>query len=71
MRERGASEAEVIEAIAYGERVPAKHGRMASRRNFQYNQRWGGRVYPIKQVMPITKEETGSIVVITVYTFYF
>lgn len=71
MLERGASEEEVLEAIAEGERVPAKHNRVAYRRNFRYNRTWSGRRYPIKQVMPITKDEKGCVVVITVYTFYF
>jgi len=71
MLERGASEEEVVEAIASGERIPAKQGRVAYRRNFQYHRRWGRKVYPIKQVMPITREEKGDTVVITVYTFYF
>ena len=71
MLERGASEEEVIETITAGERVPAKHGRVAHRRNFQHNRMWGGKLYPIKQVMPITKDERDSTVVITVYTFYF
>ena len=71
MLERGATEEEVAEAIAAGERVPAKHGRVAHRRNFQYNRTWSGKFYSIKQVMPITKDERNSTVVITVYTFYF
>ena len=71
MLERGASEEEVIEAISDGERTPAKHGRVAYRRNFRYNRIWSGRRYPTKQVMPIAKDEKGRIVVITVYTFYF
>ena len=71
MRERGASEEEILEAIEAGEGVPAKHGRVAYRRNFQYNRTWGGRPYRIKQVMPIIKEEKRVTVVITVYTFYF
>ena len=71
MVERGASEEEVVSAIATGERAPAKHGRLAYRRNFEYNRTWGGKHYRIKQLMPIIKEEKGRIVVITVYTFYF
>lgn len=71
MLERGASEEEVIEAISSGEPIPAKHGRVAYRRNFRYNRTWGDRRYPTKQVMPIAKHEHGQIVVITVYTFYF
>jgi hypothetical protein len=30
-----------------------------------------GKLYRIKQVAPVIKEETNEIVVITVYTFYF
>ena len=71
MLERGAAEEEVVEAIASGERIPAKHGRVAYRRNFQLNRTWGGRCYRIKQVMPITTEEHGQTIVITVYTCYF
>ena len=71
MLERGASEGEVIETITRGERVPAKHGRVAYRRNFQYGRLWGGKRYAIKQVMPIVKDEGSQVAVITVYTFYF
>lgn len=70
MIERGASKEEVINAIRSGERLPAKHGRVAYRHNFQYNKKWGNRFYYVKQIMPIVKEEK-SIIVITVYTFYF
>ena len=68
--ERGASEKEVTEAIRKGEKLIAKHGRISYRRNFQHNKMWGEKFYHIKQVMPIVKEEK-SIIVITVYTFYF
>ena len=71
MQERGASTAEIIDTIAEGERLAAKHGRMAYRRNFQYDRTWGGKFYHIKQVMPIIQEKRGHVVVITVYTFYF
>ena len=70
MAERGASKKEVIQTIGDGEKLPAKHGRIAYRHNFQYNSKWGNKFYHIKQVMPVVKEEK-SIVVITVYTFYF
>jgi hypothetical protein len=71
MAERGASKEEVIKTVNKGEKFPAKHNRVAYRRNFQYNSRWGEGFYHTKQVMPITKEEAGRIVIITVYTFYF
>jgi hypothetical protein len=43
MAERGAIQEEVLEAIRSGEQVPAKHGRVGYRRNFQYQRLWGGR----------------------------
>lgn len=71
MSERGASEKEVSEAVNKGEGAPAKHGRIMYRKNFQYNKKWGNKFYRIKQVVPIVKKETSSIIVVTVYTFYF
>ncbi len=71
MVERGVSEQEVAESIRKGDRFSAKHGRIAYRYNFQYNSLWGKKFYHIKQVMPITKEETKEIIVVTAYTFYF
>ena len=41
------------------------------RYNFEYNGRWQGKTYAIKQVAPVVVEEEHEIVVITVYTFYF
>ena len=70
-RERGASEAEVREAIVKGSREPAKRGRELCRYNVTYGRPWQGKVYAIKQVAPIIMEKPREIVVITVYTFYF
>ncbi|TET08854.1 DUF4258 domain-containing protein [Candidatus Aerophobetes bacterium] len=71
MKERGASKHEVEQAILKGEKVPAKKGRHAYRLNFQYNNRWAGKYYSMKQVMPIVKEEENKFVIVTVYVFYF
>lgn len=71
MVERGADQNEVIETIRTGEQVPAKHGRLGYRKNFQYNRLWGGRTYAIKQVLAIVVEELDALIVVTVYTFYF
>ncbi len=70
-QERGATEAEVREAVTKGTREPAKLGRELCRYNFPYGRLWQGRSYAIKQVAPVIKEEAKEIVVITVYTFYF
>lgn len=69
--ERGATEAEVIEAIRKGGRQPAKQGRELCRFNFSFGRLWQDKFYPIKQVAPVIHEKTDEIVVITVYTFYF
>jgi Domain of unknown function (DUF4258) len=69
--ERGATAAEVREAIEKGSREPAKHGREMCRYNFAFNRFWQGKHYLIKQVAPVVKDEATEIVVITVYTFYF
>ena len=69
--ERGANEEEVRKAIGAGQRERAKRGRLIYRYNFQYNGRWRGKTYAIKQVAPVVVEEQHEIVVITVYTFYF
>lgn len=68
---RGASEAEVLEAVEKGTREPAKLGRTLCGYNFQFGRSWQGHQYAVKQVAPVIKEEADEIVVITVYTFYF
>ena len=69
--ERGASEAEVIRAVREGVREPAKAGRLLCRYSFPFDGLWQGNRYSVKQVAPVTKEESDEIVVVTVYTFYF
>jgi hypothetical protein len=71
MSERGATEDDVVEGIRTGEEVPAKRNRRGFRKNYQYNRLWGGKTYAIKQVLAIVVEEPDTIVVVTVYTFYF
>jgi len=71
LADRGATQEEVVKAVQEGERVPAKVGRLAFRKNFPYEEKWKNKYYEIKQVMPIVVEEGGKFVVITVYVFYF
>jgi hypothetical protein len=71
MAERGATNAEVREAIERGVRQAAKRDRFIYRLNFQYNSEWQGRFYAIKQVAPVVVEAQNEVVVVTVYTFYF
>ncbi len=71
MEQRGVTEREVLEAVQRGERMPAKKGRLSFRLNFDFNNYWGGKHCPVKQVVPVAVEENGEIVVVTVYAFYF
>ncbi len=68
--DRGATRAEVEEAIRLGEQVPAKQGRTAFRKNFPFRSQWKGKLYETKQVMPIAVEEPDRLVVVTVYVFF-
>jgi hypothetical protein len=69
--ERGATEEEVCETIKRGVQEPAKHSRWICRANFQYDRKWHGQHYAIKQVAAVIAEKPEEIVVVTVYTFYF
>jgi len=68
--DRGATQEEVEETIRLGERVPAKRGRAAFRKNFPFHSVWKGKRYETKQVMPIVVEEPETLVVITVYVLF-
>jgi len=71
MGERGAQRHEVEMAICTGEEFPAKKNRRAFRQNFQYNSQWGNKFYRTKQIVPIVVEDPDTLVVVTVYVFYF
>jgi len=68
---RGTNENEVIEAINTGSREPAKNNRTICRLNFEFNNKWQGVQYSVKQVAPVIKEEDDQIIVITIYTYFF
>jgi hypothetical protein len=69
--ERGVTREEVESAIASGERIKAKRGRTAYRKNFPFKDKWKNRYYEIKQVIPVVIEKGDKMVVVTVYAFYF
>ncbi len=70
MRERGATESEVVAAVLDGERFPAKFGRMGFRRNFLFDGTWRGKLYKTKQVEAYAVRDDGWLV-ITVLVKYF
>jgi len=71
MRERGAREEDVREAIRVGEREPIQRGLFLCRLNAGFRRVWDGRYYGVQQVVLIIDEEENRIVVVTVYTSYF
>lgn len=68
---RGATEAEVREAIQREFWQVAELGRLECRRNYRFRSEWNGIFYETKQVRPIFVEEKDEIVVVTVYVYYF
>jgi len=71
MKERGASEEEVVAAIEQGEVFPAKFGRTGFRRNFPFDAQWMTRSCKMKQIEAFTVQEDQDTVVITVIVKYF
>ena len=71
MRERGAREEDVREAIRIGQRESAQRGLFSYRLNVEFKREWDGRYYGVQQVVPIVAEEEQEYVVVTVYTFFF
>jgi hypothetical protein len=70
MSARGATVKEIKEVINHGNEIPAKHGRKAKEKVFEYGKQWLGKVYPQKKVVVIYVEEDDKVVVITVKVFY-
>ena len=71
LRERGATQEEVIATITDGEQFPAKFGRMGFRRNFAYNELWRGRSYANKQVEAFAVQEPDGWLVISAIVRFF
>jgi len=71
LRFRGATEAEVVDAIRTTSWQPAELGRLECRKEYPYNDVWNGIWYAIRQVRPIFVEEEKEIVVVTVYVYFF
>ncbi len=70
--ERGATEDEVRSTVEFGERFPAKFGRVGFRRNFVFSGVWRGRSYSTKQIEVYAVEEASEEwLVITIITRYF
>jgi len=71
MRQRGAREEDVREAIRIGQRETAQRGLALYRMNREFNSEWDGKFYRVQQIASVVAEEQDRIVVVTVYAFYF
>jgi hypothetical protein len=67
---RGATRAEVAEAIWNTVWEPAHQGRWECRKDYPFHREWNGIFYETKQVRPIFVDEAAEIVVVTVYVYY-
>jgi len=70
-RYRGCNEEEIIQTIRDIQWEKAELGRLQCQKNFTFNKIWNGKEYAVKQVKPIFMEESGEVIVITVYVYYF
>jgi hypothetical protein len=71
LRFRGATAAEVVDAIRTRPWGRAELGRMDCRKDLPFNAEWNGKRYSTRQVRAIFVEEPDEIVVVTVYVYYF
>jgi len=71
MAARGATEAEVTDAVRSGEGVTAKRGRRGYRKDFPCDDPGLEGTYSTKQVLVIVAEEATALTVRTVFVFYF
>lgn len=62
LKERGATEEEVVATVQEGERFPVKCDRVGFRRNFAYNSAWRDRFFATKQGEAIAVAEDGWLV---------
>jgi len=71
IRERGASEGEVMKTVQTGEKFLVKFGRSGFRRNFAFDGVWRDKEYKTKQIEVYGVEEAADFIVITVVVKYF
>jgi hypothetical protein len=57
LKERGATQAEVVYAVKHGSRSPAKFARTRFAHTFAYNRKWLGVVYRRKRVEAFAVDE--------------
>lgn len=68
---RGCTEEEIHITIQTSPWEKAELEKLECQKNFPYNNIWNNKEYKTKQVRPIFIEESGKIIVVTVYVYYF
>ena len=71
MQERGATRAQVTDAVLTGRSSPAKFGRRRFRKTFSFNADWNGKRYARKTVDAFAAKMSYGWFVITVVVRYF
>ena len=71
LSKRGVSEEQVIQTIREAPWRPSVENRLECEMEFEYNAEWNGRFYQTKKVRPVFVEEDDTIIVITVFSFYY
>ncbi len=71
LAERGATEQEILTTVVHGETFPAKYGRTGFRRNFEYDDLWRGKHYPMKQIEAYAVHEGNGWLVNSFVTKFF
>ena len=68
--ERGTNEEEIKDILSTGFSIPAKRGRLAKAKVFDFKQKRHEKIYEQKRVEVIYTIENDVIITVTVYVFY-
>jgi len=68
--ERGTNENEIRDVIDTGFAIPAKYGRMAKAKIYEFDEKRHGRYYEQKRVEVVYTIAKNTVTTITVYVFY-
>jgi hypothetical protein len=71
IKERGATESDIIMTVTTGEQFIAKHGRTGFRLNFIFNGLWNNKYFSSKQIEAYAVLENETWIIITVIVKYF
>jgi len=69
-KERGANENEIKDVIDTGFAIPAKYGRIAKAKIYEFKKNRHGRYYEQKRVEVVYTTKKNTVITITVYVFY-